>query len=205
MDQTVTLVGLASSFQTTSTVATAVTESDASPPRKSPSGSAIPGQTVTIYVSDGSAPKPQAPAAREGGAPSGAMPRPMPKPGGRPRVANNPFSSNSGGGQRPPRPGGGRPGQGQGRPGPGQGVVHRVRQGEPHLRHLVHGQGQGPGQQTALHVQRSRPVREPDQGGAPRPRARPLPAHVRVHLTGTFSTVPMRMSLTFGILDRFKL
>ena len=37
----------------------------------------------------------------------------MPKPGGRPRVANNPFSSNTGGGQRPPRPGG-RPGQGRG-------------------------------------------------------------------------------------------
>ncbi|SDL79258.1 translation initiation factor IF-2 [Corynebacterium mycetoides] len=86
------------------------------------------------------APKPQAPAAREGGAASGAMPRPMPKPGGRPRVANNPFSSNTGGPRPAPRPGGGRgpqggqagagggrgrggqggerAGQGQGRPGP---------------------------------------------------------------------------------------
>ncbi|MBA1837142.1 translation initiation factor IF-2 [Corynebacterium sp. zg912] len=73
------------------------------------------------------APKPGAakpaapkPAAKGDGPTPGAMPRPVPKPG-RPRVANNPFSSNSGGGQRPPRPGGGRPGQGQGRPGPGQG------------------------------------------------------------------------------------
>lgn len=68
------------------------------------------------------APKPAAPkpAAKADGPNPGAMPRPVPKPG-RPRVANNPFSSNSGGGQRPPRPGGGRPGQGQGRPGAGQG------------------------------------------------------------------------------------
>ena len=68
------------------------------------------------------APKPAAPkpAAKADGPNPGAMPRPVPKPG-RPRVANNPFSSNSGGGQRPPRPGGGRPGQGQGRPGSGQG------------------------------------------------------------------------------------
>ena len=73
------------------------------------------------------APKPAAPkpgAAKGDGPKPGAMPRPMPKPGGRPRVANNPFSSNSGGGQRPPRPGGGRPGggrsgQGQGGPRPG--------------------------------------------------------------------------------------
>ncbi|MBA1834788.1 translation initiation factor IF-2 [Corynebacterium wankanglinii] len=68
------------------------------------------------------APKPAAPksAAKADGPNPGAMPRPVPKPG-RPRVANNPFSSNAGGGQRPPRPGGGRPGQGQGRPGSGQG------------------------------------------------------------------------------------
>lgn len=68
------------------------------------------------------APKPAAPksAVKADGPNPGAMPRPVPKPG-RPRVANNPFSSNAGGGQRPPRPGGGRPGQGQGRPGSGQG------------------------------------------------------------------------------------
>ena len=67
-------------------------------------------------------PKPGAPrpGAKNDGPTPGAMPRPVAKPG-RPRVANNPFSSNAGGGQRPPRPGGGRPGQGQGRPGPGQG------------------------------------------------------------------------------------
>ncbi|UIZ91461.1 translation initiation factor IF-2 [Corynebacterium sp. CNCTC7651] len=81
------------------------------------------------------APKPAAPKAAEGGPTPGAMPRPMPKPGGRPRVANNPFSSNTGGGRPAPRPGGGRGGQqgagGRGR-GPGQG-----------------GQGQGQGGQRA--------------------------------------------------------
>ncbi|WKK61742.1 translation initiation factor IF-2 [Corynebacterium sp. P3-F1] len=62
----------------------------------------------------GQAPKPAAPGPKpaakpapkpgaEGGA---AMPRPMPKPGGRPRVANNPFSSNQGGPRPQPRPGG---------------------------------------------------------------------------------------------------
>jgi len=62
--------------------------------------------------------KPAAPAPKPGA--DGAMPRPMPRPGGRPRVANNPFSSGT---ERPaPRPGGGRgPGQGGPRPG-GQGA-----------------------------------------------------------------------------------
>lgn len=83
----------------------------AKPAAPKPSGAPKPG-----------APKPAAPkpAAKNDGPTPGAMPRPVAKPG-RPRVANNPFSSNAGGGQRPPRPGGGRPGQGQGRPGPGQG------------------------------------------------------------------------------------
>lgn len=71
------------------------------------------------------APKPGAAKPAEGGPTPGAMPRPMPKPGGRPRVANNPFSSNTGGGRPAPRPGAGRggpQGQGQGRGrGPGQG------------------------------------------------------------------------------------
>ena len=69
------------------------------------------------------APKPAAPKPAEGGPTPGSMPRPMPKPGGRPRVANNPFSSNTGGARPAPRPGGGRGGQqqaGRGR-GPGQG------------------------------------------------------------------------------------
>ncbi|AWB84224.1 translation initiation factor IF-2 [Corynebacterium liangguodongii] len=61
--------------------------------------------------------KPQAPQAGkpsggESGPTPGAMPRPMPKPGGRPRVANNPFSSNTGGPRPAPRPGGSRGGQG---------------------------------------------------------------------------------------------
>lgn len=57
-----------------------------------------------------------------GGSTDRSMPRPMPKPGGKPRVANNPFSS-GGSSERPaPRPGGGRGGQrdgqgGRGRPG----------------------------------------------------------------------------------------
>ena len=80
-------------------------------------GAAKPGAAKPGAAKPG-APKPAA----KGGAPTpGAMPRPVPKPG-RPRVANNPFSSNTGGGQRPPRPGGGRsgggrPGQGGPRPG----------------------------------------------------------------------------------------
>ena len=83
----------------------------AKPAAPKPAGGPKPGAAKPA------APKP---AAKGDGPTPGAMPRPVPKPG-RPRVANNPFSSNSGGGQRPPRPGGGRPGQGQGRPGPGQG------------------------------------------------------------------------------------
>ena len=70
------------------------------------------------------APKPGAAKPAAGGPTPGAMPRPMPKPGGRPRVANNPFSSNTGGQRPAPRPGGGRgdnqQGGGRGR-GPGQG------------------------------------------------------------------------------------
>ena len=89
-------------------------------------GAAKPGAAKPGAPKPG-APKPAAPkpgAAKGDGPKPGAMPRPMPKPGGRPRVANNPFSSNSGGGQRPPRPGGGRSGggrsgQGQGGPRPG--------------------------------------------------------------------------------------
>ena len=89
-------------------------------------GAAKPGAPKPGAPKPGT-PKPGAPkpgAAKGDGPKPGAMPRPMPKPGGRPRVANNPFSSNSGGGQRPPRPGGGRPGggrggQGQGGPRPG--------------------------------------------------------------------------------------
>ena len=51
----------------------------------------------------------------------------MPKPGGRPRVANNPFSSNAGGPRPQPRPGGGPGGQqkrggGQGQRGGGAGA-----------------------------------------------------------------------------------
>ena len=49
-------------------------------------------------------PKPAPKPGAEGG--NAPMPRPMPKPGGRPRVANNPFSSNAGGPRPQPRPGG---------------------------------------------------------------------------------------------------
>ncbi|WP_066525953.1 translation initiation factor IF-2 [Corynebacterium bouchesdurhonense] len=68
------------------------------------------------------APKPGAAKPADGAPTPGAMPRPMPKPGGRPRVANNPFSSNTGGQRPAPRPGGTRGAQqgGRGR-GPGQG------------------------------------------------------------------------------------
>ena len=85
------------------------------------------------------APKPGAAKPAAGGPTPGAMPRPMPKPGGRPRVANNPFSSNTGGQRPAPRPGGGRGGnqQGGGRGrGPGQGGERA-------------GQGQGQGRRPS--------------------------------------------------------
>ncbi|PLA13014.1 translation initiation factor IF-2 [Corynebacterium riegelii] len=85
------------------------------------------------------APKPGAAKPAAGGPTPGAMPRPMPKPGGRPRVANNPFSSNTGGQRPAPRPGGGRGGNqqsgGRGR-GPGQGGERA-------------GQGQGQGRRPS--------------------------------------------------------
>ena len=56
------------------------------------------------------APKPAAPKPAAKSDAASAMPRPMPKPGGRPRVANNPFSSNTGGPRPQPRPGGNRGG-----------------------------------------------------------------------------------------------
>ena len=72
------------------------------------------GNAPKPSASKPSQPKPAAPkpASAKGGATPGSMPRPMPKPGGRPRVANNPFSSNTGGGRPAPRPGGGRGGAG---------------------------------------------------------------------------------------------
>ncbi|OFT84505.1 translation initiation factor IF-2 [Corynebacterium sp. HMSC29G08] len=90
---------------------------------------AKPAQSAKPAAAKPAAPKPSAPkpgAAKPaaGGPTPGAMPRPMPRPGGRPRVANNPFSSNTGGPRPAPRPGGGRGGnqQGGGRGrGPGQG------------------------------------------------------------------------------------
>lgn len=64
--------------------------------------------------------------------PGNSMPRPMPKPGGTRRVANNPFSS--GGTDRPgPRPGGtkgARPGEGRGKPQGGQGRGGDARPGQ---------------------------------------------------------------------------
>ena len=102
------------------------------------------------------APKPGAAKPAEGGPTPGSMPRPMPKPGGRPRVANNPFSSNTGG-QRPgPRPGGARGGQqggGRGR-GPAQGGQRQTG-----------GQGAGQGRQA------------PRPGGGRRPSPADMAAH----------------------------
>ena len=80
-------------------------------PKPAPKAAPKPG---AAGEAGGRAPKPAAPGPKpaakpapkpgaEGGA---AMPRPMPKPGGRPRVANNPFSSNQGGPRPQPRPGG---------------------------------------------------------------------------------------------------
>ena len=65
-----------------------------------------------------SAPKPGA----ERPNPGNAMPRPMPKPGGTRRVANNPFSTGGGEGGRPgPRPGGSKGQRSGGKPGDNRG------------------------------------------------------------------------------------
>ncbi|UQV53402.1 translation initiation factor IF-2 [Corynebacterium pseudodiphtheriticum] len=77
-------------------------------------GAAKPGQAKPGQPKPGQA-KPGAPS------PGNSMPRPMPKPGGRPKMANNPFSSGAGDDRvKPgPRPGGSKgpkPGQGQGKP-----------------------------------------------------------------------------------------
>ena len=77
-------------------------------------GAAKPGQAKPGQPKPGQA-KPGAPS------PGNSMPRPMPKPGGRPKMANNPFSSGAGDDRAKPgpRPGGSKgpkPGQGQGKP-----------------------------------------------------------------------------------------
>ncbi|MDK4293913.1 translation initiation factor IF-2 [Corynebacterium accolens] len=53
--------------------------------------------------------------------PGNAMPRPMPKPGGSRRVANNPFSTGGGDGRPGPRPGGSKGQRGGNRPGDNRG------------------------------------------------------------------------------------
>ncbi|MCT1805613.1 translation initiation factor IF-2 [Corynebacterium sanguinis] len=113
----------------------------AKPSAPTPAQPAQPAKPAASAPRPG-APKPHSPAAPkpgsgEGGPTPGAMPRPMPKPGGRPRVANNPFSSNQGGPRPAPRPGGG-PGGAAGR-GPG-GAAGRGRGGQGQERA---GQGQG--------------------------------------------------------------
>ncbi|MDY5785196.1 translation initiation factor IF-2 [Corynebacterium sp.] len=106
--------------------------------------------------------KPAAPAPKqgsgEGGPTPGAMPRPMPKPGGRPRVANNPFSSNAGGARPAPRPGGGRGGAGGPGGAPGRGRGAGAGAGAPRPGGERGGQGQRPG---------------PRPGGGRRPGATP--------------------------------
>ncbi|SDR93672.1 translation initiation factor IF-2 [Corynebacterium timonense] len=80
------------------------------------------------------APKPAAApksgAAKPGAPTPGSMPRPVPKPGGRPRVANNPFSSNTGGPRPAPRPGGASGGRGRGGQGGSQGGPRPGGQGQ---------------------------------------------------------------------------
>ena len=86
------------------------------------------------------------------------MAKPGPKPGGRPRVANNPFGT----GEQAPRPGGGRGRPGQGGPRPGQAGPRPG--GRP-------GQG-GPRPQGG-----ARPGGGERQGGGRRPSPANMPSH----------------------------
>ena len=89
----------------------------------------------------------------------------MPKPGGRPRVANNPFSSNTGGARPAPRPGGrGAQGGRGGQPGRGG-------QGGPRP-----GQNQGQGRGTGAQRQGSRRPSPADMAAAPSPTQMPRKA-----------------------------
>ncbi|WP_311517853.1 translation initiation factor IF-2 [uncultured Corynebacterium sp.] len=98
-----------------------------------------------------SAPKPGA----ERPNPGNAMPRPMPKPGGTRRVANNPFSTGGGEGGRPgPRPGGSKGQRSGGKPGDNRGGKGggRSGQGEGNQR-----QGQGGGRRPSPAMMPSHP------------------------------------------------
>ncbi|OFT49909.1 translation initiation factor IF-2 [Corynebacterium sp. HMSC06D04] len=98
-----------------------------------------------------SAPKPGA----ERPNPGNAMPRPMPKPGGTRRVANNPFSTGGGEGGRPgPRPGGSKGQRPGGKPGDNRGGKGggRSGQGEGNQR-----QGQGGGRRPSPAMMPSHP------------------------------------------------
>lgn len=81
-----------------------------------------PGQAKPDQTKPGQAAQAKPGQAKPGAPnPGNAMPRPMPKPGGRSKVANNPFSSGAGDDRAKPgpRPGGSKgpkPGQGQGKP-----------------------------------------------------------------------------------------
>ena len=85
----------------------------AKPAAPKPGQAAKPAAPKPGQAAKPAAPKPGQAAKKDVPTP-GSMPRPKAKPGGRPKVANNPFSSNTSAPRPAPRPGGGRGGQGQG-------------------------------------------------------------------------------------------
>ncbi len=134
-------------------------------PKAKPTPASVKPTPANTKPAAKEAPKPGA--AKPGGGsarptPGNAMPRPMPKPGGRPRVANNPFST--GGGDRPPRPGGGRGPRPGGKPGEqrGPGKPRGDRQDRPGQGQRAHGDNRRGGER---------------QGGGRRPSPAMMPSH----------------------------
>ena len=139
----------------------------AKPAAPKPGQAAKPAAPKPGQAAKPAAPKPGQAAKKDAPTP-GSMPRPVAKPGGRPKVANNPFSSNSSAPRPAPRPGGGRGGQGQGG-GRGRGGQGGARPGQG-------SQGQGaprPGGNRSGGGRRPSPA---DMAAAPSPKQMPAKA-----------------------------
>ncbi|MBK4138114.1 translation initiation factor IF-2 [Corynebacterium macginleyi] len=91
--------------------------------------------------------------------PGNAMPRPMPKPGGSRRVANNPFSTGGGDNRPGPRPGGSKGQRGGNRPADNRGGKRGGRNegGNNRQASQEHNQGQGGGRRPSPAMMPSHP------------------------------------------------
>ncbi|MBK4180818.1 translation initiation factor IF-2 [Corynebacterium macginleyi] len=91
--------------------------------------------------------------------PGNAMPRPMPKPGGSRRVANNPFSTGGGDNRPGPRPGGSKGQRGGNRPADNRGGKRGGRNegGNNRQGSQEHNQGQGGGRRPSPAMMPSHP------------------------------------------------